>query len=482
MSENGWTDDFVCMEWFTKSFIPQATARNISEKPILLIYDGHGSHETVRLIEAARETNVILFCLPPHTTHKLQPLDVGVFGPFSRAWITHCDEITTETGQEMPHEDFVKEYMDIRSTTFKSTTIKSAWRKSGCWPIDPNVFTDEDYAPSTPMSLTASHVPHNFPAIRHQSPELYTNMELEMENSNMDREGRLGSSSDDYSEDGGRCGTRARRLGPWSGKRRLWDELERLHEERKSSKQRIEYLKAHLNMARNHIEGLDKRLYNQGNREEKRRKLNVKAHCLTSDEGLRQARKLEEEHEAREREKQEKEEQCTAAQVERQLLREQRDPSEPFKGTLSSKTKDDLKDVAYSLALSLDGQKKDILEWINTYFEENPSMRQHKQYEALFGRPKRRQQVDENQPPSIDVEDESEPSHFPMQYQSVPLETNIQNFTHFLYTSSTSNPAYYNRSGSAWNWEIPPTNGLNTNTSELVPNTLFYNNQSLRHR
>ncbi|KIM43929.1 hypothetical protein M413DRAFT_68349, partial [Hebeloma cylindrosporum] len=37
MSENGWTDDFLCSEWFTHSFIPQATARNSSKKPILLV-------------------------------------------------------------------------------------------------------------------------------------------------------------------------------------------------------------------------------------------------------------------------------------------------------------------------------------------------------------------------------------------------------------------------------------------------------------
>ena len=31
------------------------------------------------LVDLCRENNVILFCLPPHTTHALQPLDVSVF-------------------------------------------------------------------------------------------------------------------------------------------------------------------------------------------------------------------------------------------------------------------------------------------------------------------------------------------------------------------------------------------------------------------
>ncbi|KIL55069.1 hypothetical protein M378DRAFT_58967, partial [Amanita muscaria Koide BX008] len=97
--------------------------------------DGHGSHEQLELINLARKHNIILFCLPPHTTHKLQPLDVGVFGPFQRAWSERCDEIVEDTGEEMPRENFVKEYMDVRSKTFKPTTIIAAFRKSGCWPV-----------------------------------------------------------------------------------------------------------------------------------------------------------------------------------------------------------------------------------------------------------------------------------------------------------------------------------------------------------
>ena len=43
----------------------------------------------------------------------LQPLDVGVFGPFQCAWANCCDEIVDDTGEEMPHEDVVKHYMDV---------------------------------------------------------------------------------------------------------------------------------------------------------------------------------------------------------------------------------------------------------------------------------------------------------------------------------------------------------------------------------
>jgi hypothetical protein len=113
LSDNRWTSDFHCFEWFKDVFIPQAEAQNTSGKPIILIYDGHGSHETLNLLHLAKEHNIILFSLPLHTTHKLQPLDIGVFGPFACAWIERCDDYMEEYLEEIPRDQFVKHYMDI---------------------------------------------------------------------------------------------------------------------------------------------------------------------------------------------------------------------------------------------------------------------------------------------------------------------------------------------------------------------------------
>ena len=48
----------------------------------MLFVDGHKSHLTLELTDLARKKDVILFCLPPHTTHTLQQLDVAVFKSF----------------------------------------------------------------------------------------------------------------------------------------------------------------------------------------------------------------------------------------------------------------------------------------------------------------------------------------------------------------------------------------------------------------
>jgi hypothetical protein len=131
--------------------------------PILLIYDGHGSHTTLDWVTLARSNSIILFCLPPHTTHRLQPLDVGCFGPLQIAWFNRCDEILDETGEGMEMKDVVKEYFAARKKAFKNENILKAWKNSGLRPLNPNLFTASDFEPSH-SSSTHCHAPSSFPS------------------------------------------------------------------------------------------------------------------------------------------------------------------------------------------------------------------------------------------------------------------------------------------------------------------------------
>ena len=45
----------------------------------MLIFNGHGSHLSQQFINYCWANKIRPFQLPPHTTHLLQPLDVGVF-------------------------------------------------------------------------------------------------------------------------------------------------------------------------------------------------------------------------------------------------------------------------------------------------------------------------------------------------------------------------------------------------------------------
>jgi len=86
MSSKGWMDQGLFSTWFLQYFLKHA----VSERPLLLMLDGHSSHYTLQLVKAAAE-NVILFCLPLHTTADSQPLDASCFGPLKTFWFeTSC--------------------------------------------------------------------------------------------------------------------------------------------------------------------------------------------------------------------------------------------------------------------------------------------------------------------------------------------------------------------------------------------------------
>jgi len=44
----------------------------------LLILDGHGSHMTMKFFEKCHQNRIVLAVFPPHSTHRLQPLDIGI--------------------------------------------------------------------------------------------------------------------------------------------------------------------------------------------------------------------------------------------------------------------------------------------------------------------------------------------------------------------------------------------------------------------
>ena len=77
VSESGWMDSINFLSWFNNQFM--SAVRLLTESgPVVLIIDGHYSHVSLELIKLARDNNIHLLCLPPNTTHILQPLDVGL--------------------------------------------------------------------------------------------------------------------------------------------------------------------------------------------------------------------------------------------------------------------------------------------------------------------------------------------------------------------------------------------------------------------
>jgi hypothetical protein len=90
-TDNGWTTNAVGRDWI-KHF-DYYTAPRTKCKYRLLILDGNESHHSTEFELHCKQNNIIILCMPPHSSHLLQPLDVGCFGPLKQAYGRQVEDL-----------------------------------------------------------------------------------------------------------------------------------------------------------------------------------------------------------------------------------------------------------------------------------------------------------------------------------------------------------------------------------------------------
>ena len=170
---SGWMQTDIFIQWF-EHFIHHT--KPTETDPVLLIMDGHATHtKNINLIEMARANFVSILILPPHTSHRMQPLDVAFMGPFStfyeqevRSWLrNHPGRVVTI---QQVGALFGKAYNKAATTS----NAVSGFAKSGISPFDPNVFSDDcfDAATTTERPAPASDASEAAPSVPSPSPSV----------------------------------------------------------------------------------------------------------------------------------------------------------------------------------------------------------------------------------------------------------------------------------------------------------------------
>jgi hypothetical protein len=85
LSENDWTNDDLGYKWLVDVF-DKYTKNRVVGKYHLLLLDGHKSHFTPEFDQYCKDNSIICLCFPPHSTDRLQPLDIGCFSPLKNAY------------------------------------------------------------------------------------------------------------------------------------------------------------------------------------------------------------------------------------------------------------------------------------------------------------------------------------------------------------------------------------------------------------
>lgn len=155
VSPNGWTDQDLGFLWLRDVFDPQTAAINPTRATRLLLLDGHNSHCSIEFLTLAKSKNIEILCLPPHTTHALQPCDVGVFSPLASHWATEVEK-AFDSGEGVSRQTFLKVYHRARDQAITPQIIQAAWRKAGIHPLNYNEIPALAYLPATNTSIQST--------------------------------------------------------------------------------------------------------------------------------------------------------------------------------------------------------------------------------------------------------------------------------------------------------------------------------------
>lgn len=145
---SGWSNEALFLQFF-KHFIQYV--KPSKDHPTILLLDNHQSHIQIPVIELARENSIILVTFHPHTSHKFQPLDKTVFGPFKKYYNSAANELMLtpgHVGKPLTIYNIAGLVGKAFPQSFTPSNIIQGFRSTGLHPINENIFGEHEFMPS----------------------------------------------------------------------------------------------------------------------------------------------------------------------------------------------------------------------------------------------------------------------------------------------------------------------------------------------
>lgn len=150
-TKNGWSNEDIFYRWLQHF---QNHVRATKENPILLILDNHSSHISLEIYEYCKKNSIVMVSLPPHTSHKLQPLDVTFFGPLKSAFSRHAQLLMRSKINSASDQYKLSQYdlAEIFNSAYKQVANiekgVSGFEATGIIPFNNEKFCEDDFAAS----------------------------------------------------------------------------------------------------------------------------------------------------------------------------------------------------------------------------------------------------------------------------------------------------------------------------------------------
>ena len=171
----------VSSGWMNSDLFPKALQHFIEQmnvspnNPAILFLDNHCSHLSIEAIALAKQNGLHLLTFPPHCSHRLQPLDVCVYGPFKRFYASLSDSwLTNNPGRAISIHDVAFIAGQAFQKSFTRENIVSAFKSTGICPFNPDVFGDDAFLPAAVTNLTVIRDDEEQPPQASNAPSMST--------------------------------------------------------------------------------------------------------------------------------------------------------------------------------------------------------------------------------------------------------------------------------------------------------------------
>ncbi|XP_074035220.1 uncharacterized protein [Leptinotarsa decemlineata] len=143
---SGWSNEEKFLS-FMKHFIDHVKSSN--NNPVLLVYDNHESRISLPVIDLAKAHGVVLLTFPPHTSHKLQPLDRTVFGPYKTFYNQAVNEwMLQNPGKPISLYQVAEIIGKAYPKAFTQQNITKGFAVTGICPLNSDIFGDDEFLSS----------------------------------------------------------------------------------------------------------------------------------------------------------------------------------------------------------------------------------------------------------------------------------------------------------------------------------------------
>lgn len=157
-TENGWTTNEVGLDWI-KHF-DKHTASRTKGTHRLLILDGHESHHSTIFELYCKEHNIVTLCMPSHSSHYLQPLDVGCFGPMKKAYGRQIEDLMRVRVTHISKVEFLCAFREAFFASMTRENIQGGFMGAGLVPHNPErVLSKLDVRIRTPSPILPLSTP-----------------------------------------------------------------------------------------------------------------------------------------------------------------------------------------------------------------------------------------------------------------------------------------------------------------------------------